>query len=201
MNQLFAALIGLLVGAAAAWVKAVLAIREKVNEELRARRLATYPAVWRESSALSSWPAAQLTRDELSELNLRLRAWYFTRGGLYLSDNSRTRYGELKELIVARLERWPESSDGDGLLDRRAYDELAATCSAFRTALTEDLETRRQRSFWWTIARWRRHRRQHADWRARIERLGGPGQPTQPYPLAELTLPELDTPAVSDRSE
>jgi hypothetical protein len=71
MENLWPALIGLVVGAAAAWVKAVLAIREKTNEDLRARRLETYPVVWRETAALSFWPPGKLTRQDLLELKSR----------------------------------------------------------------------------------------------------------------------------------
>ena len=41
----------------------VLAIRGKVNEELRARRLAAYPPVYRLSAALSFWPPADIKAD------------------------------------------------------------------------------------------------------------------------------------------
>jgi Holliday junction resolvase-like predicted endonuclease len=197
VTELYAAMIGLLVGAAGAWVKAVLAIREKVGEELRARRLATYPAVWRESAVLSYWPPAKLTYEDLAALNLRLRAWYFTIGGLYLSENSRQRYGELKELICADLEHWG-AVEVEGELGRERYSDLAKTCSAFRTALTEDLQTRRQRSVWWTLTRWRLHKKQEAAWKKRIDEVGGKDQATEAYRLGDMPLPPLDSPPVSD---
>jgi Holliday junction resolvase-like predicted endonuclease len=197
VTELYAAMIGLLVGAAGAWVKAILAIREKVGEELRARRLATYPDVWRESAALSFWPPAKLTREELLELNLRLRVWYFTKGGVYLSANSRKRYGELKELICANLDRWAKV-EADGKLKPERYNDLAETCSAFRNSLTEDLETRRQRSIWWTAILWRVHRKRHAAWKKRIRKVGGEDQSTEPYPLADMPLPPLDSPTVTE---
>jgi hypothetical protein len=190
MEQLYAALIGLVVGAAGAWVKAVLAIRAKVNEELRARRLAAYPPVYRLSAALSFWPPAELTGDELLDLNLRLRDWYFTTGGLFLSENSRTRYGELKQLICAHLDAMEERA---AAVPRWAYEDLAETCRAFRTALTEDLETRRQRSLWWVVARSRLHRRQHAAFELRLAKVGGPDRPARAYPLEAMPLsPESD---------
>jgi hypothetical protein len=195
VTQLFAALIGLLVGAAAAWIKAILAIREKVNEELRTRRLAAYPIVWRETAALSNWPPAALTRKDLLELNLSLRVWYFTKGGLYLSENSRTRYGELKELICARLDYWDDGDDEATTLAETKYLDLAKTCSAFRTSLTEDLETRRQRSLWWAFKRWQLHRRQKAEWDERRSKLPGKGDQARLYPLSELELPPIESDA------
>ena len=194
-EEIVAALIGLVVGAAGAWVKAVLAIRAKVNEELRALRLAAYPPVYRLSAALSFWPPAELTGDELLDLNLRLRDWYFSTGGLFLSENSRTRYGELKQLICAHLDAMEDRS---ATVPRWAYQDLADTCSAFRTALTEDLETRRQRSLWWVVARSRLHRRQHAAFELRLAMVGGADREVNAYPLAAMPLspapqPELES--------
>jgi hypothetical protein len=184
-EELFAGLIGLVVGAAGAWVKAVLAIRGKVNEELRARRLAAYPPVYRLSAALSFWPPAELTGEELLDLNVRLRDWYFTTGGLFLSENSRTRYGELKQLICAHLD---EHEDRAAPVPRWAYEDLADTCSAFRTALTEDLETRRQRSLWWVAVMARRHRRQRAAFESRIDKVGGKERAVEAHPLKAMPL-------------
>lgn len=184
-EELFAALIGLVVGAAGAWVKAVLAIRGKVNEELRARRLAAYPPVYRLSAALSFWPPAELTGGELLDINLRLRDWYFTTGGLFLSENSRTRYGELKQLICAHLD---EHEDRAAPVPPWAYRDLADTCSAFRTALTEDLETRRQRSLWWVAVMARRHRGQRAAFESRIDKVGGKERAVEAHPLKAMPL-------------
>ncbi|MGA2930318.1 MAG: hypothetical protein ABSG43_30890, partial [Solirubrobacteraceae bacterium] len=40
------------------------------------------------------------------------------------------------------------------------YEPLRDGCSAFRTALTEDLETRRTRSVWWAINMFREHQKE-----------------------------------------
>lgn len=58
----------------------------------------------------------------------------------------------------------------DELVPKDVYDELRDECSAFRTALTEDLETRRKRAVWWTIqTRWQhRTQRRKSDARAHI---------------------------------
>jgi len=92
--------------------------------------------------------------------------------------------------VLDRLaDREEEAAD---YLSPETYKDLADTCSAFRTSLTEDLETRRQRSLWWVVARWRLHRRQHALWDARRERAGGRGAQARAYPLAEMPLPHTD---------
>jgi hypothetical protein len=198
-QELVAALIGLLVGAAAAWVRAVLAIREKVNEELRGRRIDAYPAVYRLTAALSLWPPARMNYEELFQLTLHLRQWYFTTGGLYLSARSRERYGEMKQLISAYLDEFAkehEEEEGEEQYQRSAhhvppavYDDLTITARAFRNSLTEDLETRRQRSLLWVVRSRQQHRKQHQLWSTLINKVGGPDREVRPYPLEKMPLP------------
>jgi hypothetical protein len=198
-QELVAALIGLLVGAAGAWVRAILAIREKVNEELRGRRVDAYPVVYRLTAALSLWPPARMNYEQLSQLNLDLRQWYFTTGGLYLSARSRERYGEMKQLICAYLDELAEEheeEEEEAQQQRSAhhvspgvYDDLTITARAFRNSLTEDLETRRQRSLWWVVRSWQQHRKQHQVWSRLINKVGGPYRKVRPYPLGKMPLP------------
>ncbi|HEX6701784.1 MAG TPA: hypothetical protein VF101_13740 [Gaiellaceae bacterium] len=193
MGSLYAALIGVLVGAAGAWVKAALAIREKVHDDLRAKRLDVYPTVWKMSAALSLYPPAALTRDDLVKLNLDLRAWYFTEGGAFMSEASRARYGEVKELMCGHLDCW----EGGETVPEDVYDDLARTCSAFRTALAEDLETRRQRSLLWTVSRLWGHWKFRRAFRKRRKKL--PEElPWRPYPLADMPLPAPHAPPVAE---
>ena len=110
---------------------------------MREARLKAYPEVWQLTGALSIWPWTNATWADTERLHLDLRDWYYDEGGMFLSDNSRARYGELQELIEAYLEDSPGDSDG---LPASVYQSLAEAGSAFRTALTEDLESRRQRS-------------------------------------------------------
>lgn len=190
-QELVAAVIGLVVGAVAAWVKAILAVREKANEELRGLRVAVYPAVYQLTAPLSSWPPATMSFDDLAALNLSLRRWYFTGGGLYLSARGRERYGELKQLICGYLDA---AAGGDGEVPTGAYKDLTTTASAFRESLTEDLETRRQRSLWWVFVSWRRHRAHRRRWTRMMAKVGGAGRDVRPYPLARMPLPPVERP-------
>jgi hypothetical protein len=107
---------------------------------------------------------------------------------MFLSERSRDRYGDVQELIGAYLE-----SHRDGGLSARVepddYDAIATTCSAFRTALTEDLATRRQRSLLLAIRsrRWHRSRKRQA--KRLIERFGE--QPLR-RPLDEMKLASVE---------
>jgi hypothetical protein len=192
-QQLAAALIGVVVGAVAAWLKAVLAIREKANEELRGLRIAAYPRGYLLTAPLSLWPPASMSYDELFQLNLALRRWYFTCGGLYLSARSRDRYGDMKQLICAYLDETADEGNLSAVeLPMDAYADLTTTARAFRNALAEDLETRRQRSLWWVLASWRRHRKQHEQWTVLMAKVGGVDRDVRPYPLSKMPLPPAD---------
>jgi hypothetical protein len=150
-----------------ALVKGAVTQRAGRDEELRGTGVKTYPAVWRLTAAISTWPRADLSYKKLQALPRDLRVWYYgldeassnlkeSPGGLYLSENARDRYGEMQELIALSLKAADESKD----VSDEAYDDLREACSAFRTALTEDLDTRRKRSVWWALMLRRRHRAQ-----------------------------------------
>lgn len=171
-NPAVVGVIGVAFGGATAYIQGALSARARTGEELRERRMQAYPPVWRETSALSRYPAADVTWADLKELHLAFRSWYFTTGGLYLSDRSRDRYGEVQELLGAYLYKHREG-DPAGRVDAADYEGIAETCSVFRTAMTEDLATRRQRSFLWAVGRWRWHRAKKREARRRIDAVGG----------------------------
>lgn len=156
----------LITASVASWI----AERAKVGDELRDLRLKVYPMVWNETSTFSRWPRTNATYDDLRGFHATLRKWYYEVGGIYLSENSRARYGELQELAEAHL-----GTRGVVLAEHlpgAVYEDLMESCSAFRTSLTEDLESRRQRSLLWTLSRAKLHREQR---RLAKRRLGAAG--------------------------
>jgi hypothetical protein len=168
-----AAIVG---GASVALVQGFVASRGKENEELRNWRLKVYPAVWRLTSTVPRWPQADPTHHDLWDLHLAFRKWYYESGGLYLSENARARYGEMQELLDAYLDGrdrddetpFPHRAFGPAKADS-PYNALMDTCSAFRTALTEDLSTRRTKSVLWAIIFWRRHRKEQSKAKKRLQ--------------------------------
>lgn len=164
-----AALVG---GLVTAVVTGWLASRERVAEELRERRLGVYPPVWKRTSTVSRWPRTNATYADVERLHFDLRSWYYDVGGLFLSENARGRYGELQQIAAAHLSQGRAAADE---LTPTAYEDLMEVASAFRTALTEDLESRRQRSLWRSIRRERLHKRQRADARRRMRTAGAEG--------------------------
>jgi hypothetical protein len=162
-SPLFIALIGIAGTVLGALVNGALATRAKVNEEMRQLRLNSYPLLWQLTSSFSRWPRMTNTYADLEELHRWFRSWYYEAGGLHLSENSRARYKEVQELMAAHLgasggQATPAQPRGPILDD--VYGGLQEACSALRTALTEDLESRRQRSVLHSIGLAARHRKQ-----------------------------------------
>jgi hypothetical protein len=166
-TPVIAAIAGIVVASSVALVKGAVASRGKENEELRNWRLKVYPAAWRLTSTVPRWPQADPTYRDLWRLHLELRNWYYETGGLYLSENARARYGEMQELLDAYLDGRDRADEtpvphqtSHATRVESPYRALMDTCSAFRTALTEDLSTRRTKSVLWAIVFWWRHRNQ-----------------------------------------
>jgi hypothetical protein len=182
LTPIVTAVLGILVATIVALVNGALSSRASESEGLRTHRLEAYPEVWKLTAAVSRWPRTDISYRDLWALHKSLRTWYFDTGGLFLSENSRSRYGEMQELIDAWVAGRPEkdattvahSATTDRGARESAYEALMLTCSAFRTALTEDLATRRSRSLLWAAILWKRHRDQkiQAEHRIRAARVG-----------------------------
>lgn len=140
--------------------------RAGIDENLRSQREELYPALWSATAVVSFWPRVEVTRDGLDKLHRTLRSWYYEKGGLYMSEDSRARYGNVQELIAALLKH--DSGPADVLAEER-HTDLMKTASSLRTALTEDLDTRRRKSF---LERWRRSRRHAKAAQVAKERIG-----------------------------
>jgi len=187
------AAIGVAAGAATAYVQSALAARAKTGEELRDSRLDAYPPVWLVTAGLSKYPEAEITWSDLELQHLAFRTWYYTTGGLFLSARSRARYGDLQQVIGAYLVSHAARGRDAGV-SRDDYEAIADTCSAFRTALTEDLATRRQRSLLLTLESRRWHKREHARAEALLERFG---RHTLHLPLDEMRIQSSTSPSKS----
>ncbi len=132
--------------------------RAQAGEDLRAVRLQSYPVIWRLTGLLPAWPPATITLGQLWHLQLQLMKWYFQTGGYHLSENARARYGELQQHLDKLLPAEPP--DPSVKVDPETYEQVRESCSALRTALTEDLESRRARSVLSALRLRIRHSRQ-----------------------------------------
>lgn len=166
---LISVVVALVSGLISASVNSWLATRARVSEEMREARLTKYPPLWAKTSMFSRWPRTDATYAHLDSFHRDLRGWFYDVGGLYLSLNSRVRYGELQDIVAAHLRHRPRELGEQ--IPAAVYDDLMEACSAVRTALTEDLESRRQRSFWSALNRAWTHRRQQVKAQQRIDRV------------------------------
>ena len=171
---LISAASGVAVATVGAIVKGAIAQRAGTDEDLRTVRGQCCPLVWRCTGPVSTWPRADLSHTDLDRLHRNFRDWYYgedeseqtTPGGLYLSQNARQRYQEMQELIELSL---PASQDVCDV-PPDVYEDLREACRAFRTALTEDLQTRRKRAVWRVLVQHRRHHRQKLEAKERTAR-------------------------------
>ncbi len=121
-----------------------LGYRAKVDEGLRATRLALYKVLWKKTELLPQWPRrTDVTYEKLHDLSEELRDWYFGDGGIFLSRAARKSYGKLQDAIGKVLEPQPK-----GKIEGPDYDKVRLRCSDLRTQLTEDLLSRRGARRW-----------------------------------------------------
>jgi hypothetical protein len=149
----------ILVAAVGAVIGAAVNSRAKMGEGLREQRLQVYPQLWAHTSIVSRWPRTGATWQGLAAVHGMLRHWYYGSGGLFMSERSRELYGNAQILIgwlVAGREDSAEQITG------REYEYIMDRCSALRTALTQDLETRSSQPVW-DLRRRRQRRRWYAD--------------------------------------
>ena len=116
------------------------------------------------------------TYADLDDMHRWFRGWYYEAGGIHLSENGRTRYGEVQELMAAQLEALGSKaipSKSSMPIPDDAYGRLLDSCSALRTALTEDLESRRQRSILYSMRLAIRHWKQRRKAAGRLAKAKG----------------------------
>src|SRR5215469_664388 len=148
-------ILGLLTAGILALVNSWISARAGLDENLRSQRLEVYPTLWGATEVVSYLPRDEITRGGLEELHRALRSWYYTKGRLFISELARARYGDVQKLTAAMLSHNGDSAD---VLVPDGYTDLTETASALRTALTEDLDTRRRKSLWESWRRSRQHR-------------------------------------------
>ncbi|MFI5708183.1 hypothetical protein [Kribbella sp. NPDC051620] len=175
MRAVVTGVLALLTAGVIALVNSWISTRAGIDENLRDQRLAAYPELWKATGAVPRWPRTEPTRGQLAELHESYRTWYYATGGLFMSESARARYGDVQELLAAVLQH--KSPDASAPLSEVAYTDLMLTTSALRTAITQDLDTRRRRSVLqlWRRARW--HRKAAAKARLRIKRTAASSSP------------------------
>jgi hypothetical protein len=166
--------VGLLSAGILALINSSVSARAGIDENLRAERLKSYPDLWQATEAFARWPRQNVTFASLEGLHKELRSWYFSEGGLFFSETARARYGDVQQQIDALLSR-PGGAAKTLAPDR--YTDLMETTSALRTALTQDLDTRRRKSYWEKRKRTRWHKKAAREAQKRISLAVGDPSP------------------------
>lgn len=145
MKEILILAAGGLVGIVATYLTA----RQKFRDDLQARydetlhntRIGTYQDLWGRMQVLAKYARPEpVTPSRLRRLAEELRAWYYEVGGLFLSDNSRDRYFDLQDAIVAELKK--DHADEDKDLDNDSFEAIREQSSTLRTSLSSDLRSR-----------------------------------------------------------
>jgi hypothetical protein len=146
--QGWAALIGAVAGGLIATLKYALDSRARANQELWNRRLYPYREIWALSASFSRWPRKTPTLTDVDNLRKKLRLWYYRDGGILMSARARRRYGYVQKGLEA-IKNGRHTPDDT--VREEDYDHMTEVLSRFRSALTEDLESRRKRSVVYTL--------------------------------------------------
>ncbi len=140
------ALLGLVTGMIGTYVGAVVKFRKDLeadyDKDLRNRRIEAYKSLWKLLQFLARYDRPKpLTAPLLHELSVAMRQWYFEVGGIFVSEETRTTYFELKDLLS------PYSSaryDADKCLDNEPEVQLILNKARdLRSHLTHDIGTRK----------------------------------------------------------
>ena len=143
-----------LIGGAAGLVSAVIthfSTRAKIrldlaaayDKELQESRLATYKELWAMLEPLARYAGPKVTFALLAELGDKTRKWYFQQGGIYLTERSRGPYFKMKELMQPWLDAPECKTEREREIDRRQLEPVIAAASKLRTALSDDIGTKR----------------------------------------------------------
>lgn len=114
---------------------------QEIDVDLRKRRIEVYAALWKSTSLLPMWPKAPgVTYQQLMRFSESLRTWYFEIGGMYLSRSTHANaYAPLQQELKELLETHPS-----GVITDAHYESIRRRCSALRSALASDIESRRE---------------------------------------------------------
>jgi hypothetical protein len=145
-DNILAAIIGAIAGVVTTYLGAILKFRvdlkSQYDKDLRDRRIEQYSDLWKLTGTFPKYARTkQPTHQDLQGLMVALRDWYFSRGGIFLSDAGRDAYFALQE----ELKLFSDSTDSSQavVLDQATYERLRSKCSALRSALVRDVGTRK----------------------------------------------------------
>jgi hypothetical protein len=134
---ILSAVVGAVAGVVTTAWKSRKDLEAQYDIDLRQRRITAYAELWKLLEPLADYfePAA-VTRQAARELGAGLRRWYFSTGGLVLSEATRPAYFNLQQALEGVTA--PDSPT----LDEQRVEILKGLSSRLRTSSTHDVATR-----------------------------------------------------------
>ncbi|HSI56751.1 MAG TPA: hypothetical protein VLA16_04290 [Ideonella sp.] len=151
--KLLEVLIGFALGAIGSYLALYWKVRKELeaqyDKELRAERLQQYKLLWTMTEPLAKYsPPGPVSVQRLRDMSSKGRCWYFQQGGIFMSERTRDRYFAFQEALLATIAAG--SKDEEPSIKGVDLEPLRKRSSRLRTAMTEDVGTRRASLF----ARW-----------------------------------------------
>jgi hypothetical protein len=142
MNAILAGLIGALAGGLISWLTTNARLRRELellyDRELRDNRNVAYTALWNLTEPLPrAWIKGRVTGENLKTVRESWHNWYYTGGGIYMSQTVRDRYF----CATPVLEKFADAAQGRELTDLE-YQTVYESVKALRDSLTDDIGAR-----------------------------------------------------------
>lgn len=143
-----------LIGAASGLVSAILThfstkaklrldLSAAYDKALQESRLALYKELWAMFEPLARYARdGPVTYETIANVADTSRAWYFQRGGIYLTERSRGPYFAWKAAMQVVLDNELLSRSPQTELETADLNEIIAKASALRTSLSDDIHTK-----------------------------------------------------------
>jgi hypothetical protein len=152
-----AGVLGGATGALTTLLQARKSLEAQYDIDLRKSRIDTYRQLWSSLQPLAYYgPRSALREVGLRDLSRAMQSWYFGRGGLFMSAQTRTAYFRLHAL----LEEGASTAADDGRIDARVAEAVKSQASKLRDAMANDVATRRPPRIRDRSRLWRRFREQ-----------------------------------------
>ena len=140
-----------LIGGAAGLVSAIIThffTRAKIrldlaasyDKDLQMSRLEAYKELWAILETLARYGRVEpVTPSALRKVSDKTRTWYFQKGGIYLTEQSRKPYFSWKAAMQPLLD---EAGDSDTPISEPRLKKIIELASTLRTALSDDIGTK-----------------------------------------------------------
>lgn len=147
MTDIVVAVLSSVLSAIAAFFAARQSFRQELlsayDETMRTARIEAYKGVWAVTGAFPKFAqTAPVDSALLKATSVKLRDWYFSGSGMFLTDKSREAYFDLQKQIALHVGEL--ASDPSRALSEMDYESLRACASALRSNLCTDLNSRMQ---------------------------------------------------------